>query len=147
MDVKYAVAAHGLAEAYYVRINKILVFLQVICTSSVVLAAAKLSAELTAAVGLVLALVSGFQQAAKPLAEAAKHGTAREKFAMLEAKVIKGKMEQGAIDAELATLRAKVPRIPRPLQFAAYNDNLMTNGRPDGLVKEDWSIKLIRRFT
>lgn len=147
MDIKYAVAAHGLAEAHFVKTNKFLVFLQAFFTSCVVWGAAKQSVELSLAVGILLAFVSAYQQSSKPLAEAAKHSAAREKFSALLAKAVKGNTELEALDSEYATLGAKAPHIPRAIQFAAFNDNLMTNGRPDGMVKEGWSVKLIRVFS
>lgn len=147
MDVKYAVTAHRLTEAHYVLTNKIIVFLQVLATSGVVAGALKQNAELSIVVGIVLGVVSAWQQASKPLSEAAKHGAAREKFALLLAKINKSGLEVAAIDAELALLYAKAPKMPRAIEFAAYNDNLQTNGRPDGMLKETWTTRFMRVLT
>lgn len=142
MDAKYAVAAHGLAEHYFSSINRWLVFLQIIFTSGAIAAIAKQSTEWSIVVGVLLALVSAYQQAAKPLAEAAKHGAVKEKFSLLVAEI--SGMTVEAIDKKLATVGAKAPKIPRAIQFAAYNDNLRTNGRPDGVVKESIPVQFIR---
>lgn len=142
MDAKYAVAAHGLAEHYFSSINRWLVFFQIIFTSGAIVAIAKQSTEWSVVVGVMLAMVSAYQQAAKPLAEAAKHGAAREKFSLLVAETNRLTVE--GIDAKLATVGAKAPKVPRAIQFAAYNDNLRTNGRPDGVIKESFPIRCIR---
>lgn len=142
MDAKYAVAAHALSERYFSQINRGIVFLQVLLTSGAVLAIAKQDTAWSVWTGILLALVSAYQQSSKPLAEAAKHGAARERFAQLVGKAEKVSLEQ--LDAKLADIGGKSPYIPTPIRFAAYNDNLLTNGRPDGLVPESLSIKLAR---
>ncbi|MBV8605603.1 MAG: hypothetical protein JO224_13025 [Pelomonas sp.] len=144
MDAKYAVVAHGLAETYYASKNKLIVFAQVLLTSGMVAGAARHDAEMSFSVGVCLAIVSAYQQASKPLAESAKHGTAREKFSQLVARISKSPLSIEVIDEQLATLGAKAPPIPRAIQFAAYNDNLRTNGRPDGILKEALLTRLVR---
>jgi hypothetical protein len=146
MDAKYAVAAHGFAATYYATQNKWIVFLQTLFTSGVVVGAAKQSVWLSASVGALLAIVSAYQQSAKPLAESAKHGLAKQKFSLLVAKIAKSNLELAAIETELATLNATAPEVPKAIQFAAYNDNLRTNGRPDGVLREAFSTRLVRYF-
>jgi len=144
LDVTYAITLHRLTENFYKKIDTAFAFLAILSGAGILTATFGEYEIFTKIFAFVAACTGILSVAIRPAEKYALHEVWRNKFtdllALIEAKKL---VDLDAIDTELRRLQGQSPSAISALELVAFNRNLMSHGRPDFRLDENWWNKVV----
>ena len=132
LEVKFGVHYNAANEKFYNRLKIVFDVITIASGSSAFAGVLAQIPHLTAAAGIVIAVITAIGIAVSPGATAARFNEIHRRFTALEGRT--AGMTAAAIRSEISAIRVDAPTGLRSINPVAYNRCLQANGYGDGFV-------------